>query len=253
VQPACLASKSSQNSRDAVNLKTNYPANHTTRSANSHTSLLFEGLILRITRRLFRVLKAVSANSGLWNIWLADCSVRSEELRRPDSLKAMGFFEMMEGEMQKKSVSISKDDQTGDVAARARFRAVIFTSGDWLFLIFTGMAATLAMHVVHSLDWHLAFVLPVGMVIAMLIQILLAKAVAPVLGSIESMVSSMIVAMFVPMLVCLSSFVGVGMSSWAAPLSLGALGGTGLFLLLKLYEYRYKKFLRRTFPRERGG
>lgn len=201
---------------------------------------------------MFRVLKAVSANSGLCNIWLADCSIRSEELLR-DSLKAMGFFEIMEGEMLRKSVSISKDDQTSEITARARFRAAVFTSGDWLFLIFTGMAATLAMHLVHSLDWHLAFVLPIGMVVAMLIQILLAKAVAPVLGSIESLIPSMLAAMFVPMLVCLSSFAGVGMSGWAEPLSLGALGGTGVFLLIKLYEYRYKKFLRRTFPRERGG
>ena len=155
--------------------------------------------------------------------------------------------------MQKKSVSISKGDQTGEIAARAGFRAAIFTSGDWIFLIFTGMAATLTMHLVHSLDWHLAFVLPVGMVVAMLIQILLAKAVAPVLGSIESLIPSMLVAMFVPMLVCLSSFAGVGMGGWAAPLSLGALGGTGVFLLIKLYEYRYKEFLRRTFPQKRGG
>ena len=89
---------------------------------------------------------------------------------------------MMEGELQKKSVSISKDDQTSDLAARARFRAALFTGGDWLFLIFTGITATLAMHLVHSMDWHSALVLPAGMLIAMLIQTLLAKAVAPVLG-----------------------------------------------------------------------
>ena len=165
----------------------------------------------------------------------------------------MGFFEMMEDEMQRKSVSISKDEQTRKVGTGAGFRAKIFTSGDWLFLIFTGMAATLAMHLVHLLDWHLAFVLPVGMVVAMLIQILLAKAVAPVLGSIESLIPSMLAAMFVPMLVCLSSLVGAAKSGWTTPLSLGALGGTGVFLLIKLYEYRYKEFLRRTFPQERGG
>lgn len=150
--------------------------------------------------------------------------------------------------MQRKGGSRSKDDQNSDIARAAMtLRVAIFTTGDWIFLIFTGMAATLAMHLVHSLDWHLAFVLPVGMVVAMLIQILLAKAVAPVLGSIESLIPSMLVAMFVPMLVCLSSFVAVGMSGWAEPLSLGALGGTGVFILIKLYDYRYKGFLRRTF------
>jgi hypothetical protein len=162
----------------------------------------------------------------------------------------MGFLETMEGNMQRKSVSISKNDQNSDIPAPAGFRAAIFASGDWLFLVFTGMTTTLAMHLVHSLDWHLAFVLPVGMITAMFVQILLAKAVAPVLGSIESLVPSMLVAMFVPILVCLLSFVGIRASGWAAPLSLGALGGTGVFLLIKLYEYRSEEFLRRAFPTE---
>lgn len=159
----------------------------------------------------------------------------------------------MESKIQTKSVSMNKDNQNSDIAAAMGFREAVFTSGDCLFLTFIGMTATLAMHLVHSLDWHLAFVLPIGMVVAMLIQTLLAKAVAPVLGSIESLVPSMIVSMFVPMLVCLSSFGGIGMSGWVVPLSLGGLGGTGIFLLIKLYDYRCKKFLRRTFPRERSG
>lgn len=149
--------------------------------------------------------------------------------------------------MQRKSGSRGEDVQNSDIAVAAAFRVALFTTGDWIFLIFSGMAASLAMDLVHSLGWYLAFVLPVGMITAMLIQMLLAKAVAPVLGSIESLIPSMLVAMFVPMVVCLSDFVGIGMSGWAAPLLLGALGGSGVFLLIKLYEYRYKQFLRRTF------
>lgn len=155
--------------------------------------------------------------------------------------------------MQRKGLSRSKDDEKSDIAAAVAFRAAIFTTGDWIFLIFTGMAASLAMYMVHSLDWHLALVLPVGTVVAMLVQMLLAKAVAPVLGSIESLIPSMVVSMFVPMLICLSGFVGIRMSGWAAPLSLGALGGTGVFLLIRLYEYRCKRFFAVTFPTERGG
>lgn len=155
--------------------------------------------------------------------------------------------------MQRKSILRTKGGQHSDIAAVVAFRAAIFTTGDWIFLIITGMAASLAMYLVHLLDWHLAFVLPVGTVVAMLVQMLLAKAVAPVLGSIESLIPSMVVAMFIPMLVCLSGIVGIGISGWAAPLSLGALGGTGVFLLIKVYDYRYKQFLRCTFPTERGG
>lgn len=146
-----------------------------------------------------------------------------------------------------------KDDQPSDIAAAMGLREALFTSGDWLFLTSTGMTATLAMHLVHSLEWHLVVVLPVGMVVAMLIQILMAKVVAPVLGSIESLVPSMIVSMFVPSLICLLSVAGMGVSGWVVPLALGGLGGTGIFLLIKLYEYKWKHFLRCTFPRERDG
>lgn len=164
-------------------------------------------------------------------------------IRAPRFTEGNGFFANGEGgEMQTKGVSRSKNDQHSDFAVSPAFRAAIFITGDWMFLIFTGIAASLAMHLVHSLDWHLAFVLPVGTVAAMLVQMLLAKAVAPVLGSIESLIPSMLVAMFVPMLICLSVLVGIGMSGWAAPLSLGALGGTGVFLLIRLYDYRCKRF-----------
>ena len=150
--------------------------------------------------------------------------------------------------MQTEIVPTIKDVQNVDIAASVAFRAWIFAGGDWLFLIFTGVAAVRAMHLVHSLGWRLAFVVPVGMVAAMLIQMMLAKAVAPLLGSIESLIPSMLAAMFVPMPVCILGFVGVGVGGWAGQLSLGALGGTVVFFLIKLYEYRYKQLLRRTFP-----
>jgi hypothetical protein len=155
--------------------------------------------------------------------------------------------------MQRESNTINKDEQFGDSnIAPVRFRLAIFSCGDCLFLVFTGAAASLAMHLFHSLGWHWAVVLPLGMVAAMLIQIVLAKSVAPFLGSIESLIPSMVVAMFVPMLVCLLTLTGAGMSDWAAALWLGALGGTGVFLLIKLFEYRYKNALCRAFPRERA-
>lgn len=153
--------------------------------------------------------------------------------------------------MQREAVLMKQDKQFNGSTASARFRVAIFDCGDCLFLIFVGMTATLVMHVVHMSGWHLAFVLPVGTIMAMVIQILLAMAVAPVLGSIESMVPSMLVAMAVPMFVCLFDLIGIGMSGWGS-VSLGAIGGLGVFLLIKLYGNRYKESLCCTFPPERG-
>lgn len=164
---------------------------------------------------------------------------------------ATWLVEMMEGKMQREAVSIKRDKQLNDRAPTARFRVAIFNCGDCLFLIFVSMTATLAMHLVHMSGWHLAFVLPVGTVLAMVIQILLAMAVAPVLGSIESMVPSMLVAMAVPMFVCLFDVIEIGMSGWGS-VSLGAIGGLGVFLLIKLYGHRYKESLCGAFPPERG-
>mgnify|MGYP000855400327 CR=1 FL=1 len=71
-------------------------------------------------------------------------------------------------------------------------------------------------------------------------QMLLARAVAPVLGSIESMVPSMVAAMIIPMTVCLLELTGVSLSSSSAFI-VGATGGIGIFLLLRLYAVRCRK------------
>ena len=126
-------------------------------------------------------------------------------------------------------------------------RAAIFGCGDCLFLILISVTTTIAMHVVHQSGWHLAVVLPMGMAIGMVIQMLLAMVVAPVLGSIESMVPSMLVAMVVPMFVCLLDLIGVDMGERES-LLLGAAGGLGGFLLLKVYGCRCRKYLCSIFP-----
>lgn len=130
-------------------------------------------------------------------------------------------------------------------------RRTIFGCGDCLFLIIVSMTATLVMHLVHMSGWRLIFVLLVGMVMAMAIQTLLAMAVAPVLGSIESMVPSMIVAMAIPMLVCLLDLMRIGLSERGS-MSLGAIGGISVFLLIKAYGRRCRRILCCAFP-PKGG
>ena len=107
------------------------------------------------------------------------------------------------------------------------------------------------MHLVHMLEWHLAFTLVVGMTVTMSIQMVLALAVAPILGSIESMVPSMIVAMIVPMTICLLELMGINMSR-SGDLVLGVAGGISGFVLLKAYGYRCRKCFCCEFP-QKGG
>lgn len=127
-----------------------------------------------------------------------------------------------------------------DIVAKAGFRTAIFNCGDCLFLIVVGVVATGVMHMVHHLGWHRVLTLAVGMVAAMFVQMLLARAVAPVLGSIESMVPSMIAAMIIPMTVCLLELAGISLNSSSAVI-IGATGGIGVFLLLRLYAVRCRK------------
>jgi len=141
--------------------------------------------------------------------------------------------------MEKDTVP-TKQDGFDDLAASARFRAVIFNCGDCLFLIVVGGTATWIMHLVHHLGWHVVFTLLAGMTVAMFVQMLLARAVAPVLGSIESMVPSMVAAMIIPMAVCLLELTGVSLSGSSAVI-VGATSGIGLFLLLRLYAIRCRK------------
>lgn len=144
--------------------------------------------------------------------------------------------------MEKDAVPTKQDGQSDDLAATARFRALIFNCGDCLFLIVVGVTATWIMHLVHHLGWHVVFTLLAGMTVAMFVQMLLARAVAPVLGSIESMVPSMVAAMIIPMMVCLLELAGVSLSSSSA-LMIGALGGGVIFILLRLYAIRCRKCL----------
>lgn len=127
-----------------------------------------------------------------------------------------------------------------DVVAKAGFRTAIFNCGDCLFLIVVGVIATGVMHMVHHLGWYMVLTLAVGMVAAMFAQMLLAHAVAPVLGSIESMVPSMIAAMIIPMAVCLLELAGISLNNSSAVI-IGATGGIGVFLLLRLYAVRCRK------------
>lgn len=142
--------------------------------------------------------------------------------------------------MEKESVPIKQDGQYGGPTAAVGLRTVLFNCGDCLFLIVVGVVATGIMHLFHHLGWNLVLTLTVGMAAAMFVQMLLARAVAPVLGSIESMVPSMVAAMIIPMAVCLLELAGISMSSSSAVI-IGATGGIGIFLLLRLYAVRCRK------------
>ena len=111
--------------------------------------------------------------------------------------------------------------------------------------------ASLEMHLIHMLGWHLALALIVGMTVAMIIQMVLSLAVAPILGSIESMVPSMVAAMVIPMMVCLLDLAGITVSRTGI-LAAGAVGGAVSFVLLKAYGYRCRKCFCCEFPQQEG-
>jgi hypothetical protein len=142
--------------------------------------------------------------------------------------------------MEKEPVPTKQDGQYGGLTTTVGLRTVIFNCGDCLFLIMVGVIATGIMHLFHHLGWNIILTLTVGMAAAMFVQMLLARAVAPVLGSIESMVPSMVAAMIIPMTVCLLELTGVSLSSSSAFI-VGATGGIGIFLLLRLYAVRCRK------------
>ena len=137
-------------------------------------------------------------------------------------------------------------------------RSLIFSCGDFLFLILVGAIASLMMYLVHSLMmqvvysriWHLVLSLFVGMSLAMIIQTLLALGVAPILGSIESAVPSMVVAMIVPMVICLAEVVGISVTRSGA-LLIGTAGGIGILILIKAYDRNCRKFCC-AFPQNGG-
>ena len=113
------------------------------------------------------------------------------------------------------------------------------------------MLASLEMHLIHGLGWHLALTLVVGMIVTMMTQTVVALAVAPILGSIESMVPSMVVAMIIPMMVCLLDLMGINVGGTGI-LALGAAGGITSFVLFKAYGYRCRKCFCCEFPQKEG-
>jgi HAMP domain-containing protein len=150
------------------------------------------------------------------------------------------------------------NDGPGSGPPAAGRRSLIFSCGDFLFLILVGAIASLMMYLVHSLMmqivysriWHLVLSLFVGMSLAMIIQTLLALGVAPILGSIESAVPSMVVAMIVPMVICLAEVVGISVSRSGA-LLMGTAGGIGILILIKAYDRNCRKFCS-AFPQNGG-
>ena len=129
--------------------------------------------------------------------------------------------------------SQARDRATGDGRFR-RSRAIFFLAADFVFLILAGIAATLAMHIIHQFEWPFVLTCLLGMVAAMLIQTLVAFAAAPLLGSIESMVPSMIVAMVSPMTICVLHLLGCESTSLMAVL-IGIAFAIGVFLFVQLY------------------
>lgn len=134
---------------------------------------------------------------------------------------------------------------------REQRRSFIFDLGDCLFLILVGVMASLEMHLIHMLGWHLVLALVVGMTVAMIIQTVLAVAVAPILGSIESMIPSMVAAMVIPMMVCLLDLMGINVNRTGI-LALGVAGGISSFVLLKAYAHRCRKCFCCEFPAKEG-
>ena len=112
--------------------------------------------------------------------------------------------------------------------------ASLFFVADFVFLILAGVAAMLAMHLVHQLGWAFIPMCITGMIAAMLVQTLMAFAVAPLLGSIESMVPSMIVAMVSPMTLCVLHLFGCE-STWKLAAAIGCGFAIVVFTLIQLY------------------
>jgi len=137
-----------------------------------------------------------------------------------------------------------------DQRGGSRLQSILFGIGDCLFLVFVGAVTTVAMHLLHKLEWNFALTCFVGMLLAMAVQMLLALAVAPLLGSIESMVPSMVLAMLSPMSVCAAHLVGCELS-WLACAALGAAFGLGMFLFIQTHGFFYRRSLCRTFQDSR--
>lgn len=127
----------------------------------------------------------------------------------------------------------------------SRLRSLLYSVGDFLFLVTVGILAVTTMRLIDALAWHPVPTWVVGMGLAMLVQTLLAFAVAPILGSIESMVPSMPVAMICPMALELLEMFGLDLE-WSGAAGFGAAFGLGMFLFVEAYGFACRKSLRRA-------
>ena len=151
-----------------------------------------------------------------------------------------------------RTTTVNDPEERSRVLSRpdARWRAILFGIGDFLFLVAVGMVTTVVMHGMHRLGWNFAVTCMVGMVAAMLVQMLMAFCVAPLLGSIESMIPSMVVGMISPMSVCTLHVFGHEPDCMAA-LVFGAFFGAAMFAFVEVYGAIVKRSLRRAYPAKR--
>lgn len=130
-------------------------------------------------------------------------------------------------------------------------RGMFFFAADFVFLVLASIGATLAMHMIHMLEWPFVLTSLVGMIAAMLVQTVMAFAAAPLLGSIETMVPSMIVAMLSPMSICLLHLFGCE-STWMMAVVTGSGFAIGTFALIRLYARFCAHTLLKPVQRRQG-
>ena len=119
-------------------------------------------------------------------------------------------------------------------------RGILFFVADFVFLVLAAITATMAMHMIHQLEWPFIPTSMLGMVAAMLVQTVMAFAAAPLLGSIETMIPSMIVAMISPMTICALHLFGCE-STWTMAALTGLAFAIGTFVFIQLYALSCKR------------
>jgi len=130
---------------------------------------------------------------------------------------------------------------------RGNLRALLFKTGDLLFLAAVGIFTTLTMHGMHQFGWNLAITCLAGMVAAMVVQMLMAFCIAPLLGSIETMTPSMVIGMISPMSVCTLHMFGCDSDCMIAMLA-GAGSGAIMYTFVEFYAARVRRTLARAYP-----
>ncbi len=135
-----------------------------------------------------------------------------------------------------------------------RFRGshgILFFVADFVFLVLASVGATLAMHMIHMLEWPFVPTSLIGMVAAMLVQTVMAFAAAPLLGSIETMVPSMIVSMLSPMSICLLHLFGCE-SNWIIVVVAGSGFAIATFAVIQMYARSCGRTLMSPAQRQHG-